>query len=227
VLILLAHALAAPPLPQLAGEGFALSLAVSANQSADSLVDLDCADGGNCAAVRHRGGWGGTLGLQVTPLLGAWLHAGTESVQVAQAEFTGEGFGGDGGLFLNLRPRQQVGAMAWVGGVYGYAESGSSNTGRRWGVRPGGAARFGLPDDEFVSWVGAELVITGADDLSLLKNEVAVPLGAPIPASVVGGFTLLGASLRGPGTESPRLFLACDGSLGAESMIRVSLGSSF
>ncbi len=227
MLVLLAQALAAPPLPQVAGEGFAVSLAASASQTVDDLVDTECADGGNCSARRARGGWGGTLALQVTPLLGAWLHVGTETVQVAQAEFTGEGFGADGGVLLNLRAKQEVGAMVWLGGLYGYAESGGTNNGRRWGIRPGGAARFGQPDQEFVSWVGAELAITGADDLVLLDRELTVPLAAPVPVSVVAGFTLLGASLRGPGTESPRLFLATDGSIGAETAIRVSLGSSF
>ncbi len=227
VLLLAAHALAAPPLPQVAAEGFALSLALSASEATDTLVDTECAPGGNCEALRHRGGWGGTLGLQITPVLGAWLHLGTETVSVQQAEFSGEGFAGDGGVLLNLRPDAPVGATVWASGIYGYSQSTGSNTARRWGLRAGGAARFGVPDDQFVSWVGSEFVVNGDDELSVLSSTVSVPLAAPIPANLVAGFSLLGESMSGLGTAGPRLFLAGDVSVGAESAIRISLGSSF
>jgi hypothetical protein len=227
VLLLVAQALAGPPLPQVAGEGFAVTIAVAASEATDTLVDAECAEGGNCSALRHRGGWGGTLGLQVTPLFGTWLHLGTEVVTVEQAEFTGDGFAGDGGAFLNLRPQAAVGALAWAGGVYGYAESKGGSSARRWGIRAGGAARFGVPDDQFVAWVGAELAVNGNDLFSLQQDQVMLPVTAPVPANLVAGFTLLGESMAGPGTQAPRLFVATDGSFGAETAVRVSLGTSF
>jgi hypothetical protein len=94
-------------------------------------------------------------------------------------------------------------------------------------VRAGGAARFGVPDDEFVSWVGGELAATAVDETSVLAGELDLAMTAPVPANLVAGFTMFSAPLAGPGSEGPRMFLASDVSLGAENGLRLSLGAAF
>lgn len=226
MLLLSAFAYAAPPVPQL-GNGFAVGVAAFAGTGTDILVDPDCDEGGNCTAHRERGGYGGALLLQVTPVVGAWVGASTETVKVAQAGYGEAGVAFDGGVALNLRPKQDLGALVWLGGDYAASGDEAADHARRWGVRGGGAARFGRPDAQGGGWVGAELRIPGADLTAVLDGALEVELAPVVPASVVGGLCIWSPPLGGWGRDVPRAFLSVGGSLGAENGIRVTLGAGF
>lgn len=171
--------------------------------------------------------YGGTLLLQVTPAVGAWLAAGAEQVDVAQADYSAAGVAFEGGVLLNLRPAQEVGALAWLGGDYGASGEEAGEHARRWGVRAGGAARFGGPDAQAAGWVGAELRVPGADLTAVLDGELELELTPTIPASVVGGLTVWSPPLGAWGRDLPRVFLSIGASVGGESSLRGTLGAGF
>ncbi|MSQ02946.1 MAG: hypothetical protein EXR71_13840 [Myxococcales bacterium] len=227
MLVLLAIAAASPLLPQLADEGFAVGLAASTSTITDVLVDPACAPESACAAHRHRAGYGGALLLQVAPFVGAWLALGAETVTVTQAEYKAEGMALDGGLTVNLRPQADVGALLWASGAYATGGAEGGDNAQRWGVRVGGAARFGQPDDQAGAWVGGELVVPGRDLTQVLGGTVEVALVPVVPVSVTGGFVLWSPPLGVSTRDVPRAFFRGHASLGAENGLGVGVGATF
>ncbi len=227
MLFLLSVAYAGPPLPQL-GQGFGVGVSAWAATTTDVLSDPECAEGGNCVAHRAHSGTGGMLHLQVGPVVTGWLGAGADNVSVPQAAYEAAGITFDGGVSLNLRPKQDLGALVWLGGDYGASGDDAGEHARRWGVRAGGAVRTGRPDDGLGAWLGAELRVPGADLTATLGGGLELALAPVVPASVVGGFTVWSPPLSGrAGADMPRAFLCANASLGAENGFRAGLGAAF
>ncbi|GDX80109.1 hypothetical protein LBMAG42_19200 [Deltaproteobacteria bacterium] len=220
-------AFAAPPVPQLTSGGFAVGVAASGVAGTDALVDPGCEEGGACAALRHRSGVTGTLFLQVAPFVSGWIGAGSETQKTTAADFSADGLRFEGGLLANLRPKQELGAMAWSQFDYAAAGDVASESAHRWGVNVGGAARFGNPDGEAAAWLGGELVISGSDVTSTLSGALDVPLVPTVPLNAVAGFAIWSQPLGGIGSDGPRMFLSGDVSVGAQNTVRLMLGAGF
>lgn len=227
MLVLVAAALAAPPVPQLTARGFAVGVAVSAGAAEEPLIDPDCAEGAACSAVRHRGGWGGLLTLQVAPFFTGWVEAGTEEVKAPAAEYSASGMQLGGGFVGNFLPKRELGVLGWADLRYGTSGTEASASAKRWGVNVGAGARFGQPAGQLTSYLGGEVVITGRDTTSTLDGELDVELRPTVPLNVVAGFQLFSEPLAGPGTSAPLLFLSGTGSVGAELGVKLALGAAF
>ncbi len=225
--MLLATAAASPPLPQLADEGFAVGLAASASTVTDVLIDPDCETESACDAHRHRGGYGGALLLQVAPFVGAWLAVDAETVTISQADYEAAGVALAGGVTVNLRPQQDMGALAWVAGAYGTSGADGADRAQRWNVRAGGAARFGQPDDQASGWVGGELLIPGRDLTEVLGGTLEVTLAPIVPISATAGFVLWSPPLGVSTRDVPRVFFSGHASLGAENGFGAGVGATF
>jgi len=227
VLLLAAAALAAPPLPQLTGRGFAVGVGATGGAAEDPLTAPDCPEKGNCTAVRHRSGWGGELVIQVAPPLLGWVEAAGEQVKAPAAEYAESGFRLEGGAAVAFLPKQEVGALAW--GQVGYGASGTeaSASAKRWNVKAGGGARFGKPDGLFVGWIGGELVATGEDVTSTLDGALDVALAPTVPVNGVAGLAVYSEPMGGPGSSAPLMYFVVDGTVGAELGIRFGLGAAF
>lgn len=224
MLLFATTALASPPLPQLTGNGVAVGVGISGAAGTDVLVDPDCAEDGACEALRHRSGVRGTLLLQVAPFVGGWLAVGSESLKVPAASFSAEGLALEGGMNVNLRPADALGAMVWAEADYAAAGELTEASARRFGVNVGGAARFGNPAEEAAAWLGGEIVVSGNDVTSTLDGTVDVDLVPAVPANLIGGFALWSAGLGG---SDSRMFLGGDVAVGAQSRVRLTLGAGF
>ena len=217
-------ALASPPLPQLTEQGVAVGVGISGTAGTDALVDPDCAERAACEALRHRSGVQGALLLQVAPYLGGWLGVGSESVNVPAASFSAEGLSVEGGMNVNLRPADALGAMVWAEADYAAAGELTEASARRFGVKVGGAARFGNPAEEAAAWLGGEIVVSGNDVTSTLDGTVDVDLVPALPANLIGGFAIWSLPLGG---GNSKMFLGGDVAVGAQSRVRLTLGAGF
>ena len=226
MLILVAVALAAPPIPQLTTQGFAVGFGGVGRVSEDQLVDPDCTSDA-CAALRHRSGWGGLVVVQAAPFASGWFRGGSEAVSAQAAEYSASGFGFDGGLTANFLPKRDIGALAWGEGFYGNSGTEGKSEARRWGAKAGGAARFGTALDGVFVWTGGELEFEGKDTTRTQGGALEVPLRPAIPLNVVAGIAILSEPLAGAGSTSPRMFFTLSGSAGAELGMDASLGVGF